>query len=261
MTAVSVGVPSGPSRRLERFLPHLLFGTLVFGAWEIYGQLGNALLLPPVSAVLAALFDLIASGQLLTAFLESAQLLFLGFAAALVFGFVFGVITGRSLVMHRTLSPFFNALFVTPTVALVPLVLVWFGFELQGRVIVVFLAAFVSVLVSVHAGMRDVPTELVEVARSFGVDSEIGLLRHVLLRSAVPLIMSGIRLAVGRAVVGMAIAEVYLRLGGIGALIRGYGAVFATDYLFAAILPLPIMGIGLTALAARVERRFQDWRT
>lgn len=246
---------------LQRALPHLLFGTLVFGAWELYGQVGDALLLPPVSAVLIALADLVVSGALLSAFLESAQLLILGFTAALIFGFVFGVITGRSQIMHRTLSPFFNALFVTPTVALVPLVLVWFGFGLGGRVIVVFLAAFVSVLVSVHAGMRDVPADLVEVARSFGVDSEIGLLRHVLLRSAVPLIMSGIRLAVGRAVVGMAVAEVYLRLGGIGALIRGYGAVFATDYLFAAILPLPIMGIGLTALAARIERRFQGWRT
>lgn len=261
MTAVATEARTGTPSRLERFLPHLLFGTLVFGAWEIYGQLGDAVLMPPVSAVLAAFFDLIVSGEMLTAFLESAQLLFLGFTAALVVGFIFGVITGRSQIMHRTLSPFFNALFVTPTVALVPLVLVWFGFELQGRVVVVFLAAFVAVLVSVHAGMRDVPTELVEVARSFGVTSEIGLLRHVLLRSAVPLMMSGVRLAVGRAVVGMAVAEVYLRLGGIGALIRGYGAVFATDYLFAAILPLPILGIGLTTLAARLERRFQGWRT
>ncbi|MPZ93270.1 MAG: ABC transporter permease subunit [Actinobacteria bacterium] len=250
-----------PSWRARGAVPHLLFGAVIFGTWEAYGRLGDSLLVPPVSAILAALYDLTLSGQLPSALLESATLLAAGLSAALVIGFVFGVITGRSKVMHRTLSPFFNALFVTPTVALVPLVLIWFGFEFQGRVIVVFLAAVVAVLISVHAGIRDAPPDLVDVARSFGVDSEIGLLRHVLLRAAVPLIMSGIRLAVGRAVVGMAVAEVYLRLGGIGALISGYGAVFRTDYLFASILPLPIMGIGLAALVARIERRFQSWRT
>jgi ABC-type nitrate/sulfonate/bicarbonate transport system permease component len=247
--------------RLRRWWPHLAFGLLVFGTWEAFGQFGNALLWPPISGVLVALGEITLSGRLPVAMLESLRLLALGFGLALVVGFVVGVLIGRSVVLHRTLSPFLNALFVVPTVALVPLVLVWFGFGLQGRVMVVFLAAVVPVLVSVYAGIKDSPRELVEVATSFGVEGEVAMLRHVRLRAALPLMMSGIRLAVGRAVVGMAVAEVYLRLGGIGALIKGYGALFQTDFLFAAILPLPLLGIALTKFTGRLERRYQSWRT
>jgi ABC-type nitrate/sulfonate/bicarbonate transport system permease component len=260
-SAAPVRAPGRATVRLRRWWPHLVFGLLVFGTWEAFGQFGNALLWPPISAVLVALVEITLSGRLPVAMLESLRLLTLGFGLALVVGFVVGVLIGRSVVLHRTLSPFLNALFVVPTVALVPLVLVWFGFGLQGRVMVVFLAAVVPVLVSVYSGIKDSPRELVEVATSFGVEGEIAMLRHVRLRSALPLMMSGIRLAVGRAVVGMAVAEVYLRLGGIGALIKGYGALFQTDFLFASILPLPILGIALTKLTGRLERRYQSWRT
>jgi ABC-type nitrate/sulfonate/bicarbonate transport system permease component len=252
--------PEVPTR-WQRMRPHVLFAGIIAIAWETYGQLGNDLLLPPLTGILTALFEITASGRLPLALLESLRLLAVGLALALTVGFVLGVLVGRSVILHRTLSPFLNAIFVTPTVALVPLVLVWFGFGFQGRVMVVFLAAFVPVLVSVYAGVKDSPTDLVEVATSFGVEGEIAMLRTVRLRTALPLILSGIRLAVGRAVVGMAVAEVYLRLGGIGALIKGYGALFQTDFVFASILPLPILGIGLTALVARIERRFQSWKT
>jgi ABC-type nitrate/sulfonate/bicarbonate transport system permease component len=253
--------PDAPPSRWQRLRPHLIFGGILAIAWETYGQLGNDLLLPPLTSILSALFQITASGRLPLALLESMRLLAVGLALALTVGFVLGVLVGRSVILHRTLSPFLNAIFVTPTVALVPLVLVWFGFGFQGRVVVVFLAAFVPVLVSVYAGVKDSPTDLIEVAKSFGVEGEIAMLRTVRLRTALPLILSGIRLAVGRAVVGMAVAEVYLRLGGIGALIKGYGALFQTDFVFASILPLPILGLGLTALVARIERRFQNWKT
>lgn len=258
MTAVAR--PASAPSRFERYWPHLAFGATIAVAWELFGQFGNALLLPPLSAIAAAFIDITMSGRLPLAVLESTRLLVIGLTLALVVGFVLGVAVGRSQVLHRTLSPFLNAIFVTPTVAMVPLVLVWFGFGLPGRVVVVFLAAFVPVLVSVYAGVKDSPRELVEVARSFGVEGEIAMLRQVRLRAATPMILSGIRLAVGRAVVGMAVAEVYLRLGGIGALIKGYGALFQTDYVFASILPLPLMGLALTAIVARIERRFQSWR-
>lgn len=258
MTASTVAgaEPTG----FARYWPHIAFASVLAALWETYGQLGNDLLLPPISAIVVAFVDITMSGRLPLAILESSRLLAIGFSLALLVGFVLGVLVGRSVILHRTLSPFLNAIFVTPTVAMVPLVLVWFGFGLPGRVVVVFLAAFVPVLVSVYAGVKDSPRELVEVARSFGVEGEVAMLRTVRLRAATPLILSGIRLAVGRAVVGMAVAEVYLRLGGIGALIKGYGALFQTDYVFASIIPLPLMGLGLTAIVARIERRFQAWK-
>lgn len=238
----------------------LLVAVIFFGAWQVYGMVLNSIVLPPPSAIAAAFVDLLVSGQLLPALGASLKLLAIGFSTAFVLGGVLGVVLGRYRVVDYTVSPFVNALYATPVIALIPLILVWFGFGLGGRVIVVFLASFFPVLINTYAGVRDAPGQLIEVAQSFGVNTEMGLLRRVIIPSATPFIMAGVRLAIGRGVVGMAVAEVYLRLGGIGALIIQYGAVFKTDYVIAAILPLPILGIGLTKASGALERRFQAWR-
>jgi ABC-type nitrate/sulfonate/bicarbonate transport system permease component len=248
-------------QRAPMWLLHLGFAVLVLGSWELYGRTGNDLILPPLSDVLAGVGRLISTGELQTALAGSLRLLFIGFGLALVTGFVFGVVAGRYRTADRTLRPFLDALYATPVIALVPLVLVWFGFGLSGRVTIVFLASFFPILINVYAGVRDAPQHLIDVARAFGVTGELGLLRRVIVPAAVPFIMAGVRLGIGRGVVGMAVAEVYLRLGGIGALIVEYGNVFRTDLLLAAILPLPLIGIGLTKLFAVIERHFQEWKT
>lgn len=232
----------------------------VLAAWQVYGTLVNSIVLPPPSQVFAALWDLLVSGQLLPAFGSSLKLLAIGFTTAFVIGTLLGIILGRYRILDYTFGPYVSALYSTPEIALVPLILVWFGFGLGGRVVVVFLASFFPILINTYAGVRDAPNYLVEVARSFGIGSEARLLRHVIVPAATPFILAGIRLAIGRGVVGMAVAEVYLRLGGIGALIVQYGAVFKTDYVIAAILPLPVLGIGLTKASAVLERRLQAWR-
>jgi ABC-type nitrate/sulfonate/bicarbonate transport system permease component len=261
--AVAVGGERGERRKvtLPRPVKHVLFAALVLVVWQVLALALGPLTLPSIPAVLDALVRVTRSGELGTALLQSISLLAIGLAGATVIGFFFGVLIGRSRLAQWTLSPYFSALFVTPTVALVPLVLVWFGFGLTGRVIVVILAALVPILLSVSSGLRDDPGELVEVARSFGVHGEWQLLRHVRLRAAVPVIMSGLRLATGRAVVGMAVAETYLRLGGMGGLIRGYGARFETDFVFATILPLSLLGILLTFGVGLVEKHYQGWRS
>jgi ABC-type nitrate/sulfonate/bicarbonate transport system permease component len=239
---------------------HLLAAAVVFGSWELYGRLGNPLLLPPVSDVLAGLVAITANGALPAALLTSLQLLALGFGTSLVAGTVLGILIGRYELAHRVFGPFLNALYATPDIALLPLILLWFGFGMPGRVVVVFLAAFFPIMINTYAGVRDAPRDLLEVAAAFGVRSELGRLRRVVLPAALPLIMAGYRLGIGRAVVGMAVAEVYLRLGGIGALIVQYGAALRTDLLLAAILPLPLLGIALTKTFERIENRFQYWR-
>lgn len=240
---------------------HIGFAALVFGTWEVYARvLDKPVLFPPVSDVAAALIDLTISGELLPAFLQSLQLLAIGFAAALLFGFVFGVLVGRYTVMDRTLNPYFNAFYALPTVALVPLVLVWFGFGAGGRIVVVVLASFFPILINTYAGVRDAPGDLIEVAKALGVTGEFQMLARVVVPSALPFIMAGVRLGIGRGVVGMAIAEVYMRLSGLGTLIVDYGTAFLTDYVIAAILPLPLLGVGLTKLFGVIEKRIQYWR-
>lgn len=236
-----------------------LIGVTIFlTLWEVSARIvDNPLTLPPVTAILAALWDLIASGELLTAFAESIWLLIVGLFISAIVGFVLGALIARSRTAYWMLNPYFSALFATPTIALVPLVLVWFGFGLPGRVIVVVLASLVPIMFSVASGLRDDPKDLVDVAKSFGVKGEIPLLFRVRIRAALPVLLAGLRLAAGRGVVGMAVAETYLRLGGIGGLIKSYGSMFQTDYVFAAILPLSLLGIAIVGLIGRLERRFQ----
>lgn len=229
--------------------------------WQIAGELNNPIVFPTASAILVAFVKLMTTGGLVPALGASLKLLAIGFSVAFVVGSLLGILLGRYRLLDLIFGPYVSALYATPEIALVPLILVWFGFGLGGRVTVVFLASFFPILINTYAGVRDAPGPLIEVARSLGITSEFGLLRKVIIPSAVPFIMAGVRLSIGRGVVGMAVAEVYLRLGGIGALIVQYGAVFKTDYVIAAILPLPILGIGLTRLSALLEARLQAWRT
>lgn len=236
-----------------------IIGVVVFlTLWEVTARIvDNKLTLPAVSEILVALWDLLISGELIFALSESIWLLIVGLFVSTVIGFVLGALVARSRTAYWMLNPYFSALFATPTIALVPLVLVWFGFGFPGRVIVVILAAVVPIMFSVASGLRDDPKDLVDVARSFGVKGELALLFRVRIRAALPVMLAGLRLAAGRAVVGMAVAETYLRLGGIGGLIKSYGSMFQTDYVFAAILPLSLLGITLVSLIGRLERRLQ----
>lgn len=239
---------------------HVLFAGVVLGTWQITGLVSNPILWPPFHAVALAFVDIALDGSLIAALSESLVLLVLGLSASWATGLVLGVLIGRVKVLERMVLPFLGALYATPIIALIPLLLVWFGFGLQGRVVIVWSIAFFPMLVNVYAGVRDTPEEYLDVARSFNVTSEFGLLRTVVLPSAVPMIMAGIRLSIGRGIVGMAVAEVYLRLGGIGELISDYGSVFRTDYVLASIISLPLLGIALTHLAKRVEAHFESWR-
>jgi ABC-type nitrate/sulfonate/bicarbonate transport system permease component len=257
LTSSSVlAMPSGRAK----WIASLIFAVAFFGLWEYVGRNGNPLILPPPSMVAAAFVDLVVTGQLWEALVPSLQLLAVGFAVALVVGVALGIIIGRSRTADLTFSPYLAALYATPDIALVPIILVWFGFDFSGRVVVVFLSAIFPILYNVTTGVRQAPEDLIDVAHAFGA-GRFRTLFQVILPSALPYIMAGIRLSIGRAVVGMAVAEVYLRLGGIGGLITAYGARFVTDYLIAAILILPILGIGLTRLLALLERRVAPWNT
>lgn len=242
-------------------LKHLGFAVVVFGLWELFGRTADEYVLPPVSDIVVAFYDITVQGALIPSLAESLQLLGLGFLCAVVLGIVLGTLIGRSRIIDRTLSPYLNGLYAAPDIALLPLILVWFGFGLTGRVVIVFIAAFFPIVANVYAGMRQAPGDLIEVGRSFGVKGELATLRRIIFPAATPYIATGIRLAIGRAIVGMAVAEVFLAVGGIGGLIVEYGGALQLDYMIAAILPLPALGIGLTKTFGLLERRLEAWRT
>lgn len=263
MTAIrKPGERSWVTRLLDhpvgRSVPVAVVTLLILIAMEVAGRVGDGLIIPPATEVFAALWDITVSGLLPAAVLESMQLLFSGLFAAIVVGTVLGFAIGRSARIDALLSPYVSALYATPEIALVPVLIVWFGFDFPGRFVIVFLSAVFPLIYNVSTGVRTASKDLEEMSHSFVVPKR-QMLVEVVFPSALPFVIAGLRQSIGRAIVGMIVAEAYLRLGGIGALVTLFGARFATDYLIAAILVLPALGLLLTKLLDLSERRFAPW--
>jgi ABC-type nitrate/sulfonate/bicarbonate transport system permease component len=243
----------------RRWLLRLTSIAVLLGAWEIYGRSLNPILLSRPSAVLAAGADMIADGSLPSAFGDSIVVLGLGFVAGVAAGVVLGLLIGRSEVLGALLEFPVNALYATPTVALIPLVVLWFGFEVTAKTVVVFLFVIFPVLINTMRGVREVDPELVEVARSF-CSSERRMWRDLVMPSALPYIVTGVRLAIGRALIGVVVAEFYTALSGLGNLIAVNANSFQTARMFVPVVVIALLGVTLTAALEWVEHRLAGWR-
>ena len=228
-------------------------------AWELYGRSINPIFLSYPTAIAAAAVELIGSGQLFSALLKSLQGLAIGFGLAIVLGIGLGVLMGRYRVLHMALDPFLVALYATPGVALIPLIMLWLGLGLAAKVVIIFEACFFPIVINTYAGVRNVSRSNVDVARAYGA-SDRQVLRIVVLPSALPFIMAGIRLAVGRGVIGMVVAEFFTSLSGLGSLIIIFENAFATAKLFVPVITLSLLGVSLTWLAQLIERRLAPWK-
>jgi ABC-type nitrate/sulfonate/bicarbonate transport system permease component len=228
-------------------------------AWELYGRSLSPIFLSYPTAIVGAAVELITSGELLAALLKSLQGLAIGFSLAVVLGITLGILMGRYRALYYALNPFIVALYATPGVALIPLIMLWFGLGLQAKIVIITEAAFFPIVINTLAGVRNVSRANVDVARAYGA-SERQVLRLVVLPSAMPFIMAGIRLAVGRGVIGMVVAEFFTALSGVGSLIIIYSNAFATAKLFVPVITLSLLGVALTALAQHLERRMAPWK-
>jgi len=144
-------------------------------------------------------------------------------------------------------------------VAMVPLIVLWFGFKVPAKVIIVFLFMVFPILLNTYQGVKDVDRNLQEVARSF-CSTEGQLWRHLIIPSAIPFIVVGVRLAIGRGLVGMIVAEFYTSVTGLGYMIVRYANAFETDKLFVPIVVVMVLGVGLMSLAKWAEGRIAPWR-
>ncbi|HEX9445671.1 MAG TPA: ABC transporter permease, partial [Candidatus Binatia bacterium] len=182
--------------------------------WEFYGRRTDPLLLSYPTAVLAAALQLIHSGELPRQMLESLTTLGIGFGASVVLGVGLGLVMGRSRIAEALLDPHMNALYATPQVALTPLFMMWFGLGFAVKAVIIFLFAFFPILINTAIGVRNVSNSTIEVGRAY-MASERQILLKVVFPAAVPFIMAGIRLAVGRAIVGMVVAELFTAITGL----------------------------------------------
>ena len=244
------------SRRVMVRLISLVFVLLV---WEYYGRRVNPILFTYPSAIARAFIILVGNGELQSYMKESLLVLTYASILSVLAGVFLGVIMGRFSIVEWATDIYVNALYSTPMVAMVPLIVLWFGFKVPAKVIIVFLFMVFPVLLNTYEGVKNVDRNLQEVARSF-CSSESQLWRHLIIPSAIPFIVAGVRLAIGRGLVGMIVAEFYTSVTGLGYMIVRYANALETDKLFVPIVMVMILGVGLLSLAKWVEGRIAPWR-
>jgi ABC-type nitrate/sulfonate/bicarbonate transport system permease component len=249
--------------RPAAILHHLPFAfSLVAGMalWEIAGRYSSPAFLVPLSTTLVRLWQLLLAGTLIAQTLDSGALFCTGLLLSVLVGMPAGLILARLPLLRVALDPYITVLYATPMVALIPFILSLMGFGFVPKVLVVFLFCVFPILYTTTEGARSIKPELLEVARAFR-SGEGALWRDVLLPYTLPFTMTGIRLAIGRCLVGMVAAEFFLSSNGLGQLIMSASQNFDTGGVFAAILIICLIGLGLMRLGLILENSFARWRT
>jgi ABC-type nitrate/sulfonate/bicarbonate transport system permease component len=231
---------------------------VVLGAWEYVGRQINPVLFTYPTAVADAAVKMIASGELWKYLSQSLIVLFAGLGLAAVFGIALGLVMARFWAIDIALDTYITALYSIPSVALVPVLVLWFGFETTAKTAVVFLFTFFPIVINTYQGVKNVDKNLIEVGRAFRCN-ERNLWMHIVLPAAVPFIVAGLRLAIGRGLIGMVLADLYTAITGIGYLIARYASIYRTDAMFVPVVTLGVLGITLTGLLRFIERRVAPW--
>ncbi len=234
------------------------FIALILIVWQIVGPHISPIFFTYPTKIAAAFYELTISGDLPYYLGQSLEVMVLGLLSAIVIGIPLAIAMARVRWLDWALDFPINALYATPLVALVPILVLWFGIYLKAKVIVVFLFAVFPILINTYQGVRECDKTMLEVARSFR-SSEWGVWQDVLLPFALPYIAAGVRLAIGRGLVGMVIAEFYTTISGLGFMITRYANNFEMDKTFVPVIVLMALGVSLTSGLKWLERRIAPW--
>jgi len=251
--------PEPPARSIPRPLITLASVAVAILLWEWFGRDINPVFGSYPSAIAVAFWDLARSGMLGAATLESLRPFVVGYAAAIVFGVPLGLLIGRFRTAEAALGIYITAGYAMPLVALVPLLVLWLGLGFAVKAAVVFLMSVFPICINTWLGVAAVPKSLIEVGKSFVAPDSV-ILRRIILPATLPYIMAGVRLAVGRAVVAMVIAEYFTTISGLGAIIINSANNFDTATMFVPIVVLMVLAVGLNSLIGLVERRVAPWQ-
>jgi ABC-type nitrate/sulfonate/bicarbonate transport system permease component len=246
----------------EKLILGTFSATLFLIAWELVGntlQLINPMFMSAPSLIAKAAYQLFASGEIYNDLYISGIEFFWGYLLSVAVAIPFGIAVGWYKRMAYIFDPFINAMNATPRVALLPLVIIWLGIGVLSKVGIIFLGAVIPILVNTRDGVKTTPLNLLNAARSFGA-SEWQVFKTIVLPSTVPFFLTGMRLGVGRALVGVLVGELYAATAGIGFMITVAGATFQTDKVFVGILIFALSGMASMEALSAVERRFDRWR-
>ena len=241
----------------------LLLWEFMGGALSVYNPIPilriNPMFMSAPSLIFKAAVDLFSSGEIYHDLKISSIEFFWGYVLAVVVAVPFGILTGWYKRLSYVFDPFVNAMNATPRVALLPLVIIWLGIGILSKVGIIFLGAVFPMLINARDGVKTTPLNLINAARSFGA-SEWQVFKSVVFPSTLPFLLTGLRIAIGRALVGVLVGELYAATAGIGFMITVAGATFQTDKVFVGVLIFAISGIVLTEILDRIEHRFDKWR-
>jgi NitT/TauT family transport system permease protein len=256
--AKRVAAERARKRRLQSLGIQAISLVVVLGAWQIVGAHTNAALFTTPVAVVFAARDMIASGELWRYLAPSLLVFGAGLAISIVTGIFAGLLLARFWVVDVAMGPYMTFLYSTPAVALVPLIVLWTGYEFTAKTIIMVLFAFFPIAINTYQGVKNVDGKLLEVGRAFRC-SERQLWSNIILPAALPFIIAGLRLAVGRGLIGMVLADLYTAISGIGYLIVRSASTYQVDRMFVPIVTLGLLGVSMTALVSYLERRLVPW--
>jgi ABC-type nitrate/sulfonate/bicarbonate transport system permease component len=232
---------------------------IFFVIWEYYGRRMDPIFMAPPSAIFEAAVQLIQSGALKKAMVQTLWPFSVGMALTVVVGIALGIVMAQWRTLEYVLDPFINALYAIPRIALIPLIILWAGLEFVGKVSILVSVAIFPITVNTFSGIRDVRGAMLEIGRAYGA-TEWQIFWKIVLPAAIPFIMAGIRLAVGLAIIGIIVAEFFTAISGLGGMIVEYANVFATAKLFVPIIVIALIGVVLTEFVMWLERRMSRWR-
>jgi NitT/TauT family transport system permease protein len=267
----------GPTEEgfLERYEAYFWgsgFIILLLMAWQFIPLVfelskGMKLFFTTPTAIVVALYDLVFGlrdvsvlGYIGAHFRASASAFLVGLGLSIVVALPLGVILGRSRTLDAMADPFITALNATPRLVFLPLVLIWFGIGFWPVVVIVFIGAVFPLLINTYAGVKNADRLLIDVVRSFGAN-EWEINKLVVLPNSLPFIIAGLRLAIGRAILGVVVAEFFGGAeAGLGKLMVIAAQSYAIDVLFAVLIIFMAISLVITSGVKQMENRLSRWR-
>ena len=231
-------------------------------AWESLVRLGwvNPFFVSQPSAIAASLGHAARSGELWHNIVVSFREFVIGYGLSVAIGILAGALAGRFRTVEYTLSPFLWFLYSAPLIAFYPIFVLWFGLGTPTVIALTVLLSIPQITASTLNGIQDVDPGLIRAARSFGA-TEADLFRKVVLPASVPLMIAGLRLAVGRAIMGVVVGELFGATAGLGFSISYYGALLKTTDMLASLAVIVVLGVLGTQGLSALEARFDSWKT
>jgi NitT/TauT family transport system permease protein len=228
--------------------------------WELASRVlvANPLFLAAPSQIVQAIYALTLTGEMQRHMAISGVEFVLGYVIASVIGIILGFAMASSITAKRALQPWISGLYATPTIALAPLFILWLGIGIWSKVLVVIFLVLFPVTINTEAGLRTTSDRLIEMLRSFGA-SPRQIFFKVSLPSAMPFILAGLKLGIGRGLIGVVVAELFGSRAGLGRLISQSADSFNMPELFAGVVVLAFAGIVLTAGFTWLEGKLVPW--